>query len=104
MIKKIVVSGVSGQGIKLITHLLGLSLVEMGFEVSIDYEYDSAVIGGKMVAMLIYSDKKIADPIVEEADILLWLSKKGDKFLAKRVVCEEGLGGKNHKEVEIPFG
>ncbi len=103
MIKKIVISGIGGQGIKLITHILGIVLVELGFNVSIDYDYDSAVHGGKMVAMLIYSDKKIKNPIVEEADILLWLSEKGDKYVARRIVCDEGLGGKNDTEIEIPF-
>ena len=99
MIKRIVIAGEGGQGIKFMSHILAKILSELGYEVSLEFDYDASVRGGKIVGFLTYSDKKIENPIIEEADILLMLSQIEEKFIAKKIVCEPGLC----TEEQIPF-
>lgn len=100
MIKRIIISGEGGQGIKLISVILGHILSKLGKEVSLIVDYSASVRGSEIDAYLTYSDKKIDNPIFEKADILLELSKFSiGKFKAKRTVCESGLC----KDIEIPF-
>lgn len=99
MIKKIIIGGEGGQGIRLAGTVLASILAKIGYEVSLTFEYDADVRGGKTVSLLTYSDKKIENPIVEDPDILLQLSKIDGKYKAKKTVCEKGLC----QDEEIPF-
>ncbi len=99
MIKKVVIGGEGGQGIRLAGTILAKILARFDYEVSLTFEYDADVRGGKIVSLLTYSDKKIDNPIVEDPDILLHLSKIDGKYKAKKTICEKGLC----KEEEIPF-
>lgn len=99
MIKKVVIGGEGGQGIRLAGTVLAKILAKIGYEVSLTFEYDADVRGGKVIAFLTYSDKKIENPIVEEPDILLHLSEIEGEYKAKKTVCEKGLC----TEEEIPF-
>jgi Pyruvate/2-oxoacid:ferredoxin oxidoreductase gamma subunit len=98
-LKKVIISGEGGQGVRVISHTLATLLVNVGYEVSLLYDYDSAVRGAMSVAYLTFDDKPIADPVAEKADILLKLSPKGLGFQARRTVCETGLC----TDEEIPF-
>ncbi len=93
--KKIKILGEAGQGVKLLSFTLASILARLGHEVSLNLEYDSAVRSGKISADLIYSDDKIENPIIDEADILIKFTKSRDWFPAKALVidesiCEEG--------------
>ena len=93
--KKIKILGEAGQGVKLLSFTLASILARLGHEVSLNLEYDSAVRSGKISADLIYSDDKIENPIIDEADILIKFTKNRDWFPAKALVidesiCEEG--------------
>ena len=100
MIKRIIISGEGGQGIKLISVMLGHILSQLGKEVSLVVDYRASVRGSEIDTYLTYSDKKIDNPIFEKADILLELSKFDKcKFKAKRTVCETGLC----HDIQIPF-
>ncbi|MDP2952530.1 MAG: 2-oxoacid:acceptor oxidoreductase family protein, partial [Chloroflexota bacterium] len=96
---KIVVSGEGGQGVRVITYTLATLLANLGYQVSLLYDYDSAVRGGMSVAYLSFDREPIVNPVVHEADILLLLSDKAEGLSAKKVVCETGLCS----DEEIPF-
>ena len=89
---KVIISGEGGQGVRVISHSLATLLVNLGYEVSLLYDYDSSVRGAMSVAYLTFNKEPIANPVVEDADILLKLSNK--------TVCQTGLC----TDEEIPFG
>lgn len=97
--KKIIISGEGGQGVKLISITLAKMLSKLGKEVTLVVDYSASVRGAEIVTYLTYSNKKIENPIFKEADILLKLSKFGKEFKAKRTVCETGLCD----DLQIPF-
>jgi Pyruvate/2-oxoacid:ferredoxin oxidoreductase gamma subunit len=97
---KVIISGEGGQGVRVISHTLATLLANLGYEVSLLYDYDSAVRGAMSVAYLTFGKEPIANPVVEEADLLLKISDKGDGFRAEKTVCETGLC----TDEEIPFG
>ena len=89
--KKIKILGEAGQGVKLLSFTLASILARLGHEVSLNLEYDSAVRSGKISADLIYSDEKIENPIIDEADILIKFTKNRDWFPAKALVIDESI-------------
>lgn len=94
MIKKIKLVGTGGQGIKLLGHVLGNILTEIGYNVSLNFEFDTSVRGGSVSADLIYSDKEIENPIIDETDILLQLGGKqveAMKIKAKERIIEKSV-------------
>jgi Pyruvate/2-oxoacid:ferredoxin oxidoreductase gamma subunit/GNAT superfamily N-acetyltransferase len=93
--KKIKIVGEAGQGVKLLSFLLASILSRLGNEVSLNLEYDASVRGGTISADLIYSDLKIENPIIDEADVLIKFTRTREWFPAKSLVidesiCEEG--------------
>lgn len=89
--RKVIVSGEGGQGVRVISHTLATLLANLGYEVSLLYDYDSAVRGAMSVAYLIFGKEPIDNPVVQEADILLKLSDKADGLHAEKTVCQTGL-------------
>ena len=103
--KKIIVSGEGGQGVRVISITLAQMLKNLGYEVSLLYDYDAAVRGGLSLAHLVYSKEKIDNPVIDEADILLKLSDKAEELRAKTTVYKTGLSdvkGKALKLEDIP--
>lgn len=96
---KVIVSGEGGQGVRVISHVLATLLAHIGYQVSLLYDYDSAVRGAMSVAHLTFNKEPIANPVIDEADILLELSDKADGLHAKKTVCQTGLCTGE----EIPF-
>ena len=97
---KVIISGEGGQGVRVISHSLATLLANLGYQVSLLYDYDSAVRGAMSVAYLIFDKEPISNPVVDQADILLKLSDKADGFRAEKTVCQTGLC----TDEEIPFG
>ncbi|MEK6976828.1 MAG: 2-oxoacid:acceptor oxidoreductase family protein [Candidatus Hydrothermarchaeota archaeon] len=97
--KKIAISGEGGQGIRFIAHALAVALIQLGYHVSLLYDYDSAIRTQKSLAYLTYDEKPIGSPMVEVADIMLMLSKKEDNVCARKIVCESGLC----TDEQVPF-
>ena len=97
---KVIISGEGGQGVRVVSHTLATLLFNLGYEVSLLYDYDSAVRGAMSVAYLVFDKKPIDNPVVQEADILLKLSDKADGLRAEKTVCQTGLC----TDEEIPFG
>ncbi|MBD3156188.1 MAG: hypothetical protein GF368_06110 [Candidatus Aenigmarchaeota archaeon] len=91
MDKKIFITGLGGQGIKLMTSILSKILSSLNYNVSLMFDYDAAMRGGTIDALLTYSDKKIDNPLIEKADILVKLSEDGEKINSEQIICEEGL-------------
>ncbi len=88
-LKKIVLAGEAGQGIKLMAHALANILAKLGKEISLNLVYDAAVRGGNIRAEIVYSDDPIDVPFFEEADIGLQLSKTLDLTIrAKHMLIE----------------
>lgn len=93
MIKRIKLIGKGGQGIKLLGHVLGNILTELDYFVSLNFAFDTAVRGGKISADMVYSDKEIENPIIDEADILLFLG--GTKEEAQKIKTKSRIVEKN---------
>jgi 2-oxoglutarate ferredoxin oxidoreductase subunit gamma len=87
--RKIKILGEAGQGIKLLALTLASILAQLGNEVSLNLEYDSAVRSGKISADLIYSDHLIENPIIDEADVLIKFTRDREWFPAKSLVIDE---------------
>ncbi len=96
---KIIIAGEGGQGVRVISHTLATLLANLGYEVSLLYDYDSSVRGAMSVAYLVFDKQPIANPVVEQADILLKLSDKAKGLRAEKTVCQIGLC----TDEEIPY-
>jgi len=99
---KIALDGVGGQGVRLIAGVMGALLARMGKEVTVLFDYDSSVRGSMSDAFLIFDDEPIANPVVEEADIMLKLADKGHlRISGRKVVADLGLDMPGAEQ--IPF-
>ena len=102
MSTKIALDGVGGQGVRLIAGVMGALLARMGKEVTVLFDYDSSVRGSMSDAFLIFDDQPIANPVVEEADIMLKLADKGHlRISGRKVVADLGLDVPGAEQ--IPF-
>jgi len=99
--KKIKIMGEAGQGVKFLSFTLGSILAQLGHEVSLNLEYDSAVRSGKISADLIYSDEKIENPIIDEADILIKFTRTREWFPARSLVIDESISEPEPLSCEI---
>ena len=101
-LKKIILAGEAGQGIKLMAHALANILAKLGKEISLNLVYDAAVRGGNIRAEIVYSDDPIDVPFFEEADIGLQLSKKLDLTVhAKLMLIESSACDAECKQCEL---
>jgi Pyruvate/2-oxoacid:ferredoxin oxidoreductase gamma subunit len=99
---RIALDGVGGQGVRVIAGVLGALLARMGKQVTVLFDYDSSVRGSMSDAFVIFDDHPIANPVVEEADIMLKLADKGHlRISGRKVVTDLGLGGPGDEQ--IPF-
>jgi Pyruvate/2-oxoacid:ferredoxin oxidoreductase gamma subunit len=74
----------------------------MGKQVTVLFDYDSSVRGSMSDAFVIFDDDPIANPVVEEADIMLKLADKGHlRIHGRKVVTDLGLNVPGAEE--IPF-
>ncbi|MEO8246808.1 MAG: 2-oxoacid:acceptor oxidoreductase family protein [Chloroflexota bacterium] len=102
MTTRIALDGVGGQGVRLIAGVMGALLARMGKEVTVLLDYDSSVRGSMSDAFLIFDDQPIANPVVEEADIMLRLADRGHLRITGRIVVTDlGLGLPGQEQ--IPF-
>ncbi|HET7685547.1 MAG TPA: 2-oxoacid:acceptor oxidoreductase family protein [Candidatus Limnocylindria bacterium] len=102
MSTKIALDGVGGQGVRVIAGVMGALLARMGKEVTVLFDYDSSVRGSMSDAFLIFDDEPIANPVVEEADIMLKLADKGHlRIQGRTVITDLGLGLPGQEQ--IPF-
>ena len=102
MTTRIALDGVGGQGVRVIAGVLGALLARMGKHVTVLFDYDSSVRGSMSDAFVIFDDLPIANPVVEEADIMLKLADKGHlRIHGRKVVTDLGLGGAGDEQ--IPF-
>lgn len=102
MSTKIALDGVGGQGVRVIAGVMGALLARMGKQVTVLFDYDSSVRGSMSDAFLIFDDEPIANPVVEEADIMLKLADKGHlRIHGRKVVTDLGLDVPGAEQ--IPF-
>ena len=98
----IALDGVGGQGVRVIAGVLGNLLARMGKQVTVLFDYDSSVRGSMSDAFVIFDDAPIANPVVEEADILLKLANRGHlRIQGRKVVTDLGLASPGDEQ--IPF-
>lgn len=102
MTTRIALDGVGGQGVRVIAGVLGALLARMGKHVTVLFDYDSSVRGSMSDAFVIFDDVPIANPVVEQADIMLKLADKGHlRISGRKVVTDLGLGREGDEQ--IPF-
>ena len=99
--KRIKIIGEAGQGIKLLSYTLASILAKLGHEVSLNLEYDSAVRSGTIISDLIYSETRIENPIIDEADVLLKFTRTRQWFPAKNLIIDETICGKKCTQCAI---
>ncbi len=103
VVKKIILAGEAGQGIKLMAHALANILAKMGKEVTMNVLYDATVRGGEITAELIFSDNRIESPFFEKADLCMELAKTAKRaFTAERYILEASIP-EGVAEERIPF-
>ncbi|HHT9119175.1 MAG TPA: GNAT family N-acetyltransferase [Candidatus Hypogeohydataceae bacterium YC41] len=103
IVKRIILAGEAGQGIKLMAQALANILAKMGKEVTLNVLYDATVRGGEITAELIFSDEKIETPFFEKADLCLELAKSSKRtFAAERHILEASILERVAEE-RIPF-
>jgi Pyruvate/2-oxoacid:ferredoxin oxidoreductase gamma subunit len=98
----IALDGVGGQGVRVIAGVLGNLLARMGKHVTVLFDYDSSVRGSMSDAFVIFDNAPIANPVIEEADILLKLANKGHLHVRGRKVVTD-LGLAQTGDEQIPF-
>jgi len=98
--KRIVFTGVGGQSVRVISHVLAMVVKELGYEVALLFDYDSSIRNSRISAYLTYDQKPIENPVIDEADILVRLHEKGDQFIAEKTICDTGLC----TDEEVPLG
>jgi Pyruvate/2-oxoacid:ferredoxin oxidoreductase gamma subunit len=98
--KRIVFTGVGGQSVRVLSHVLALALKELGYEVALLFDYDSSIRNQRITGYLTYDEKPIDNPMIDEADILVRLHEKGDQLVAQKTICDTGLCS----DEEVPFG
>jgi Pyruvate/2-oxoacid:ferredoxin oxidoreductase gamma subunit len=81
---KIILIGKGGDGIKYLGKAFGKYLIKLGFEVSLMFSYDAVMRGGDIIAFLIFDKNKIENPVIEEADLAIYLSKSDKNFKSKK--------------------
>ena len=89
-LKRIIITGEAGQGIKLMAHTLASILNRLGKNVTLHLKYDSRVRGGYITAELVFSNKTIESPFFKEADIVIQLSKGVQTSIKAKKVFREG--------------
>ncbi|MDP2972634.1 MAG: hypothetical protein Q8P64_26015 [Deltaproteobacteria bacterium] len=50
--KRIVFSGVGGQSVRVVSHILAMALKELGYEVTLLFDYDSSIRNQRITAYL----------------------------------------------------
>src|SRR4030066_2014209 len=98
--KRIVFTGVGGQSVKVISHVLAMALKELGYEATLLFDYDSSIRNTRISGYLTYDRNPIENPMIDEADILVRLHGKGDQLIAQKTICDTGLC----TDEEVPFG
>lgn len=98
--KRVIFTGVGGQSVRIISHVLAMALKELGYEVALLFDYDSSIRNQRITAYLSYDRKPIENPMIDEADILIRLHGKGDQLIAQKTICDTGLC----TDEEVPFG
>ena len=98
---RVKIIGEAGQGVKLMSYTLASILANLGHEVSLNLEYDSAVRSGVISADLIYSENKIENPIIDEADIMIKFIQTRDWFPARNLIIDDGICGTKSLECTI---
>jgi Pyruvate/2-oxoacid:ferredoxin oxidoreductase gamma subunit len=98
--KRIVITGIGGQSVRSISHILALALTELGYHVTLLFDYDSSIRNQRISGLLTYDEKPIENPVIDEADILVRLHQKGDQLIARKTLCDTGLC----TDEEVPFG
>jgi len=98
--KRIVITGVGGQSVRSISHILALALKEMGYEVTLLFDYDSSIRNQKITGHLTYDESPIENPLIDKPDVLVRLHQKGDQLVAQKTICDTGLC----TDEEVPFG
>jgi len=101
---KIKVIGEAGQGIKLLTSTLSSILTHLGNEVSLIMHYDAQVRGGTIVADLVFSKKKISNPIIDSGDLLLRFYKTKHDFKAKYSIIDDSVFASGLYHADEHFG
>ena len=97
--KRIVITGIGGQSVRSISHILAMALKELGYYVTLLFDYDSSIRNQRITGLLTYDEKPIENPMIDEADILVRLHQKGDQLIAQKTICDTGLC----TDEEVPF-
>lgn len=75
-VSQLVIRGASGQGIQLLGFVLANLLVDSGYQVALSSNYSPLVRAGKSNVSLVFSKKKVVNPLVEKPELFFDLSEE----------------------------
>lgn len=77
MTKNLLLAGVGGQGILLISRILTTGLVEQGYDVKVSEIHGMSQRGGAVTSQIRWSDQRVMSPVIEKgrADIIVALEE-----------------------------
>jgi len=82
--RSILIAGIGGQGVVFASTVLAQALYRQGYYVSQLQSYGAEVRGGAVIAWVIYSDKPVTCPFIDEYDVMIILHQDGYKECVKK--------------------
>jgi len=83
---KIILIGHGGEGIKLLGQIIGNYLTILGFNLTLMFSYDSSIRNGDIVAFLKFNHKKIENPLISRANLIVQLSNSNKTFDCDKLI------------------
>lgn len=110
MIKKIIISGKGGHGVQFIGMLLAKTAISLGLNSTLIKSYGPEARGGKSTVFIVLSDKKIGNPVMKAADVLVTFDDESLDVWKDKVRLVLNASGKNNmfalgkliKHLDIP--
>jgi Pyruvate/2-oxoacid:ferredoxin oxidoreductase gamma subunit len=82
---KVIIAGTGGYGVKFLGTLLGKILMRE-YNVVVFFDYDAASRGGDIISYVVFSNDKIGNPTIDEADLLLKFDKTNKEVKGKEII------------------
>ena len=108
--RSILIAGIGGQGIVFASTVLARALYRQGYYVSQLQSYDAAVRGTPVIAWVVYSDRPITCPFVEEYENMVVLHQDGYRECVKKgfksdcvIVDEDLVPNPPPKSITLPM-
>ena len=108
--RSILIAGIGGQGVVFASTVLAQALYKQGYYVSQLQSYGAEVRGGAVIAWVVYSDKPVTCPFIDEYEVMVILHQDGYRECIKKglkgnyvIVDEDLVPNPPPKSITIPM-